>query len=224
MLFLQIMIICYFWGIFKLKQLKDPWNIFPYFITEKRKCNYVNVNVNVIRDKNILQKPRKPLRIDLIMIKMPKSFQNSQAIKTGLSDSHKMHLTLLKVFYNEQKPLIQYRSCKKFTNEAFIKHLQNAFFFSIQLEMGKPFLSNIPKTCWRHSYKKYAVENKKCRADQAVINKITIKEIMKWLRLRNKFLNTMKYTEKHTTSNATIAFVLSEKQIKNSLALLIQLM
>ena len=62
-------------------------------------------------------------------MKMPKSFQNSQAIKTGLSDSHKMHLTLLKVFYNEQKPLIQYRSCKKFTNEAFINHLQNAFFF-----------------------------------------------------------------------------------------------
>ena len=61
---------------------------------------------------------------------MPKSFQNSQAIKTGLSDSHKMHLTLLKVFYNEQKPLIQYRSCKKFTNEAFINHLQNAFFFN----------------------------------------------------------------------------------------------
>ena len=117
-------------GDFQAETTEGPMKYFPYFITEKRKCNYVNVNVNVIMDKNLLQKPRKPLCIDLIMIKMPKSFQNSQAIKTELSDSHKMHLTLLKVFYNEQKPLIQYRSCKNLQMKLLLIISKMHFFFN----------------------------------------------------------------------------------------------
>ena len=52
-------------------------------------------------------------------------------MKQGYLILHKRRLTLLKFFYNEQKPLIQYRSCKNNTmnvidNNTFlrtVKHL-----------------------------------------------------------------------------------------------------
>ena len=53
------------------------------------------------------------------MTNMPKSFQNSQAIETGLPDFHKMYLTVLKVFYNKHYILFNIEAIKKFQ----IKHL-----------------------------------------------------------------------------------------------------
>ena len=63
------------------------------------------------------------------MTNMPKSFQNSQATKKGLPDFNKMCLTALKVLYAKQTPhIIQYRSYKKFSNDACINDLRNTFF------------------------------------------------------------------------------------------------
>ena len=91
---------------------------------------------NIIRYKACYKNPENPKYIDLIMTNMPKSFQNSLAIETGLSDFHKICLTVLKVFCIKQKPDIQYRSFEKFSNEAFINDLRNTFFqFSCSWEM-----------------------------------------------------------------------------------------
>ena len=47
-------------------------------------------------------------------------------IETGLSDFHKMSLTVMKVFYKKQKPnIITHRSYKHFDNEAFLTDIQN---------------------------------------------------------------------------------------------------
>ena len=49
-------------------------------------------------------------------------------IETGLSDFHKLSLTILKVFYKKQKPkIIKYRSYSNFDNETFISNLRVAF-------------------------------------------------------------------------------------------------
>ena len=57
---------------------------------------------------------------------MPKSFQNSQVIETRLPDFRNMCLTVMKIFYNKQKPyIIQYRSYKKFSNDGIANDLQN---------------------------------------------------------------------------------------------------
>ena len=40
------------------------------------------------------------------MTSMLKSFQNSQSIEIGLADFYKICLTVLKVFYTQQKPQI----------------------------------------------------------------------------------------------------------------------
>ena len=46
-------------------------------------------------------------------------------IETGLSDFHKMSLTVMKVFYKKQSPnIIRYRSYRNFNNEIFINEVE----------------------------------------------------------------------------------------------------
>ena len=56
---------------------------------------------DIIRDKTCYKNLEKPKCIDLVIIDMPKSFQNSQAIETGSSDFYKVCLTVLKVFHTK---------------------------------------------------------------------------------------------------------------------------
>ena len=47
-------------------------------------------------------------------------------LETGLSNFHKMTLTVMKVFYKKEKPtVITYRSYKNFSNEVFMADVQN---------------------------------------------------------------------------------------------------
>ena len=56
---------------------------------------------------------------------MPKSFQGSVAIETGLSDFHKLTLFIMKVFYKKQKPIIiNYRDYRNFDNDAFMNDVK----------------------------------------------------------------------------------------------------
>ena len=54
---------------------------------------------NLIKEKTCFKNPQNPSCIDLILTNRSKSFQNSMVIETGLSDFHKMSLTVMKVFY-----------------------------------------------------------------------------------------------------------------------------
>ena len=76
---------------------------------------------NIVKDKIYFKDPINPTCIDLIITNRPKSFQESKVMETGLSDFHKMSLTVMKVFYNKQKPKIsQYRKYKDFSNKALV--------------------------------------------------------------------------------------------------------
>ena len=60
----------------------------------------------------------------------PKSFQNSCTFETGLSDFHKMTLTVLKFSFKKQKPrVLNYHKYKfynnKFFREQFLSKLEN---------------------------------------------------------------------------------------------------
>ena len=49
------------------------------------------------------------------------------AVETGLSDFHKMTLTVMKVFYKKQKTnIVTYRNYKHFSNEAFMFDVKNS--------------------------------------------------------------------------------------------------
>ena len=140
---------------------------------------------NIVKENACYKNPENPSCVDLIITNRPRSFQGTKTIETGLSDFHKMSLTIMKVFYKKQKAnVIRYRSYRNFDNEAFIDELQVAFSDRYSFRTFKNVID--------HSLKKHAPLKKRyVRANQApFMNKKINKEIMKRSRLRNKFLKS----------------------------------
>ena len=82
--------------------------------------------------KNLLDKttcyknPSNPLCVDVITTNKPRSFQNSCTFETGLSDFHKMTLTVLKPSFAKQKPRVLIcRNYKFFNNTLFRDQVLN---------------------------------------------------------------------------------------------------
>ena len=82
---------------------------------------YENFNlmgdINVEPNETCFKNPINPTCIDLITTNRPKSFKESEVIETGLSDFHKMSLTVMKVFYNDRESFN--KKYKDFSKEAF---------------------------------------------------------------------------------------------------------
>ena len=112
-------------------------------------------------------------------------------LETGLSDFHKMTLTVMKVFYKKQKPtIIAYRNYKHFSNEVFMADVQNR---TSQVTSENNHLEfDLFKAALNEAIQRDApIKQRYVRANQApFINKTINKEIMKRSRLRNKCLNT----------------------------------
>ena len=71
----------------------------------------------MINRPTCFKNPEKPY---LILTNCPRSFQNSCAIEAGLSDFHKLVVTVMKTTYKKsQTKIIIYRSYKHFNNETF---------------------------------------------------------------------------------------------------------
>ena len=120
---------------------------------------------NVIKDNTFFKNPLKSFCIDLIIRNRPTSFRNSVTVETGLSDFHKMTLTVMKVFY------------KKHVKNSIIQMTSK----NNDLEFDR-FKAALDEAIQRLKW--YV------RANQApFINKKINKEIMKRSRLRNKFLD-----------------------------------
>ena len=112
-------------------------------------------------------------------------------LETGLSDFHKMTLTVMKVFYKKQKAtIIIYRSYKNFSNEVFMADFQSKI--SQVTSENNDLEIDIFKAALNQAIQKHSpIKQGYVRANQApFINKTINKEIMKRSRLRNKFLNT----------------------------------
>ena len=70
---------------------------------------------NLIKDATCYKNPENPSCIDLILTNNPNSFQNSGVIETGLSDFHKMTVTVMKTTFEKLKPnIIHYWDYRKF--------------------------------------------------------------------------------------------------------------
>ena len=142
---------------------------------------------NIVKDKTCFKNPINLTCIDLIITNRPKSFQETEIIKTGLSDFHKMSLTVMKVFYNKQKPkIIQYRKYKGFSNEAFMHELESALARFSQISFGT-FKSTVDNILQKHA----PIKKRYVRANQAsFVNSKIHKEVMRKTRLRNKFIDS----------------------------------
>ena len=127
-----------------------------------------------------------PTFIDLILTNRPKCFQNSNVFETGLSDFHKLTFTVLKVYFQKQKPkVVKYRNDKKFDNNLFRNDLLNELLSNnVQTKHLVSFKSTAQYIFDRHA----RIKEKYIRCNQATfVNKNLRKAIMTRSRLANKF-------------------------------------
>ena len=96
------------------------------YLSSDLKDNCLNNFCNVNNLKSLNKKStcfinsNKISCIDLFFTNCPIYFQNISTIETGISNFHKLVVTVLKMFYKKQKPkIIQYRICKTFNEQLF---------------------------------------------------------------------------------------------------------
>ena len=70
------------------------------------KFNLLKINnlTNLINEKKCYKSLQNPTYVDLFLTNCNKSFQHTKAISTGLSDCHKMIITVLKTTFKKAKP------------------------------------------------------------------------------------------------------------------------
>ena len=79
---------------------------------------------SLIRQPTCYKNFGKPTYIDLILTNMPRSFQSTCVIETGLSDFYLITLTVMRKNFKQIKPrFINYRSYNNFSNEYYRKCL-----------------------------------------------------------------------------------------------------
>ena len=82
---------------------------------------------NIVKDKTCFKNVENPSCIDLFITNSANSFQNTTSVFTGLSDCHKMVLTVMKSTFPKVKPKqITYRNYKTFNNFNFKQDLNKA--------------------------------------------------------------------------------------------------
>ena len=87
-------------------------------------CENYGLN-NLIRQPAFYKNPCNPVCIDLILTNVPRSFQSTCVVETGLSDFHLMTLTVMRSFEKYQPKIINYRSYNNFSNEKYRETLIN---------------------------------------------------------------------------------------------------
>ena len=114
-----------FLGDFNSQPLKNYVNEF---------CNIYNLS-NLVKEPTCYKNPDNPSYIDLFLTNRPKCLQSM--IKTGISDFHKMIITVLKLFYKNQKPkIIHYRNYKNF-NASLLKEEFNNILLNIDFSKAE---------------------------------------------------------------------------------------
>ena len=149
-------------------------------------CSSYNLK-SMINRPTCYKNPEKPSCIDLILTNCPRSFQNSCTIEAGLSDFHKLVVTVMKTTYKKSQPkIINYRSYKYFNSESFREQL-------IQIEANgnncDESFKNFTSSCNVILNKQAPQKKKYVRGNQSpFMNKTLSKAIMQRSKPRNLFL------------------------------------
>ena len=91
----------------------------------KEFCEIYNLE-NLIKEPTCYKSTENPSSIDIMLTNKRMSFQNSMAVETGLSDFHKMTVTVLKRYFKKKDPItITYRDLKSFDGVKFREDIRN---------------------------------------------------------------------------------------------------
>ena len=139
---------------------------------------------NLVKDKTCFKNPDNPSCIDLFITNSNNRFQNTKVISTGLSDFHKMVVTVLKATYTKAKPKkIIYRDHKNFDQENFKEELKKII-DEENICTYKDFEGIFLNVLEKHA----PLKKKFIRANQApYMTKALRKSIMKRSELETKF-------------------------------------
>ena len=163
-------------------------------------CNSYSLN-SLIKQQTCFKNTENPSCIDLILTNKPRSFQSTCVIETGLSDFHRMTVSVLKSHFRKLPPkIVTYRDFKRFENERFIDSLR------VTLNNQDVNYTKNPKLFFelcRSELEHHAPRKKKYIRgnNKPFMTKELSKSIMERTRLRNKFLknptieNKLAYTK-----------------------------
>ena len=148
-------------------------------------CEMYNLQ-NLIKEPTCYKNANNPSSIDVILTNRKSSFQNSMAIETGLSDHHKMTITVLKLKFKKKEPItIKFRSYKHFDEYIFrnnlLKNLQDSNKETMSYDDFKEIFMKVLNL--------YAPMKKKIvRGNNApFMNKNLLKAFMHRSKLKNKY-------------------------------------
>ena len=90
-------------------------------------CDIYNLK-NLLKEPTCYKNSDNPSCTDLFLTNRPRTFQCTATVETGISDFHKLVVTVLKTFYKKQRPkFTNYRNYKNFENGKFCQDLQKEF-------------------------------------------------------------------------------------------------
>ena len=156
---------------------------------------------NLVKEKTCFKNVNNPSCVDLIITNQPNLFQHTTALSTGLSDFHKMVVSMFKASFEKRAPKqITYRTYKDFDQIRFNSDLQYALekhIISSYKEFENIFLAILEK----HA----PTKTKKVRANQApYMTKALKKAMIKRSELETKY-------HKYKNSDALKAFKRQKK-------------
>ena len=146
---------------------------------------------NIQKNDSCFKNVDNPSCIDLFITNSPMSFQNTTVLANGLSDFHKMAVTVFKTKFEKQKPKeVTYRDFKNFDNDAFRTDLKSAFLS--ECETYQQFENTFLSTLNLHA----PFKKKYIRANHApYMTKTLRKAIMRRSQLQTKFFKTKNETD-----------------------------
>ena len=138
----------------------------------------------MLKEKTCFKSLDNPSSIDLFLTNSFRSFQSTTTVSTGLSDFHKMIVTVLKTTFPKAKPKVMpYRDYSKYVENDFQRDLQNKLLCTVNKDydsFDKAFLDVL------NNHAPY--KTKIVRANQKpYVTKKLRKAIMKRSCLENKF-------------------------------------
>ena len=141
---------------------------------------------SLIKESTFYKNPENPSCIDLILTNSHLSFQGSCVVETGLSDFHRMVVTIMKTAFQKLPPKIRtYRNYNKFYNRKF----QETVVKESLTNTWNNDVSNFIDISMRSLDKHAPFEKKSIRGNHLpFMNKELSKAIMHRSKLRNKFL------------------------------------
>ena len=139
----------------------------------------------IVNKPSCFKNLKNPSCIDLVLTSKQERFLKAKTVECGLSDFHKMVVSVFETKFKKQKPkIVTYRDYKRFDNEKFGES------FITYFSTGKNITYDAFENLVLHTVDKLApIKQKDIRGNQsAFMNKDIHKAKMRRTRLRNRFL------------------------------------